>query len=715
MRNNRYILILSSLALVFGCTREQPEPIERQYGEPIPYSVSVDAGPLTRVAFDGEDINSGDYKFATGDQLYISDAGGNISGILSITSGVGSNTATFDGELTPVVDFTPTADTDLVITLVGSSQINNSFFPISGGRITGAPTYPSTIPASTSVADLVQNYSHFTANVKYGVRSYTLHQQTVFLNFRLDLLASSITGSPATVDVDIKSADGNTTLRTVSGVTIGGNASIACLQFTTIFPAGTSLQGAQIVVDNGSGIHCTPDFASDLTLEANKYYAVSRTNVEPFTVEAPAGGNGLTITLKYENLQYRRYTDGAWTDWEDCPASIIISAGNKINLRGKGTSYYNSDNSHPLFTIDNNYTANIYGDIMSLMCDSEWDRTSTVGTRAFSQTFKGIRVNIPADKELLLSAVTLGTSCYEGMFQGCTVLKKSPVLPATASAEACYKSMFEGCTALVDPPSSIPFTTLAKSACNRMFFGCTNLTSSPEFSNSLTEVGESGCSEMFSGCSKLKDPPSSLPAGTLRFKAYYKMFWSCVKLESIPEFPHTDGVVYDLAAGTSAENNQQNGLCYQMFYKCDALTSLAGKKLFNSITPLKLGCFNDMFSTCANLATVPEDFLPALTLAKSCYRGMFQQCKKLTKAPYLPAATLEDHCYRFMFNTCTSLVEIKCYSTTSVSNDAYTQNWLANAKNTSDCKFHYRSGTSWYRNNNSGVPEYWEMIAETVQ
>jgi hypothetical protein len=217
---------------------------------------------------------------------------------------------------------------------------------------------------------------------------------------------------------------------------------------------------------------------------------------------------------------------------------------------------------------------------------------------------------------------------------------------------------------------------------------------------------------MFSGCTKLKDPPSSLPAGTLRFKAYYKMFWSCSKLESIPNFPCTPGVVYDLAAGTSAENNQQNGLCYQMFFKCDGLTTLEGKQLFNSITPLKLGCFNDMFSTCANLTTVPEDFLPATELAKSCYRGMFQQCKKLKQAPNLPAATLYEHCYRYMFNTCTSLETIKCYSTTSVTADTYTQNWLANAKNTSDCKFYYRTGTSWYRNNNSGVPSNWEMIPE---
>ncbi len=706
MRKYRHILILSFLAMVFGCTKELPEPIERLYGEPIPFSVSVDTGPLTRASFDGSAISSGNYAFASGDKLYVSDADGNISGILDMTSGEGTGTATFNGELTPVTGFTPTADTDLIITLVGSSQ--SSFFPITDGRVTGSPSYPSSISASTSVADLVRDYSHFTANVKYGVRSYTLNQQTVFLNFRIDLLASSFDGSPSSVNVDIMSADGNTTLRRVTDVTVGGNASIASLEFTTIFPAGTSLQGAQIVVDNGSGIHCTPDFAADLTLQANKYYGVARTNVDPFTIEAT--GTGATITLNYVNIQVKTYTGGVWSDWTDYSDPIPLTSGEKVSLRGKGTSYSNTDSSHPLFSTTG--TVYVYGDIMSLMCDENWDRTFTVGTKAFYQAFKGVPVNIPADKELLLSAVTLGTSCYESMFQGCTQLTKTPVLPATTSAASCYKSMFEGCTALAAPPSSIPFTTVANSACSRMFFGCTSLTSSPEFSESLSEVEDSGCSEMFSGCSKLKTPPSKLPAGTLRFKAYYKMFWNCSKLESIPDFPHEPGVTYDLAAGTSAENNQQNGLCYQMFFKCDGLTTLEGKQLFNSITPLKLGCFNDMFSTCANLTTVPEDFLPATELAKSCYRGMFQQCKKLKQAPNLPAATLYEHCYRYMFNTCTSLETIKCYSTTSVTADTYTQNWLANAKNTSDCKFYYRTGTSWYRNNNSGVPSNWEMIPE---
>ena len=265
-----------------------------------------------------------------------------------------------------------------------------------------------------------------------------------------------------------------------------------------------------------------------------------------------------------------------------------------------------------------------------------------------------------------IDATVLANQCCQSMFQGCTKLASAPDLLATTSTASCYKSMFEGCTTLNTPPSTLPITTIENSACNRMFFGCTNLQSAPEFSNSLSEVKEYGCSEMFSGCTKMETPPSSLPASTLGYKAYYKMFWNCQKLESIPNFPHDPDVVYSLTAGNNAENGKQDGLCYQMFYKCDALVSLEGKQLFSSITPMKLGCFNDMFSTCANLVTVPSNFLPATTLAASCYRGMFQSCKKLEQAPSLLVPTLNNEwvkCYQYMFFGCSKLNRIVCLAT----------------------------------------------------
>ena len=154
--------------------------------------------------------------------------------------------------------------------------------------------------------------------------------------------------------------------------------------------------------------------------------------------------------------------------------------------------------------------------------------------------------------------------------------------------------------------------------------------------------------------------------------------------------------------------------CYQMFYKCDALTTLEGKQLFNSITPLKMGCFNDMFSTCALLETVPEDFLPATTLARSCYRGMFQACPKLQRAPALLATTLVEYCYRFMFNGCKSLNYIKCLAA-NPKNGEFTANWVANAASSGtfvkDPGTKVNEGdnsTKWPKGNN-GIPNKWTV------
>ena len=314
----------------------------------------------------------------------------------------------------------------------------------------------------------------------------------------------------------------------------------------------------------------------------------------------------------------------------------------------------------------------------------------------------------------LLPASTLAESCYRGMFQNCKELESAPELPAITSAAYCYKSMFEGCTSLVTPPPTIQIRTVEDFACNKMFFGCTSLESAPNFSDLLTEVKNSGCSEMFYNCTNLQTPPLKLPAGTLGFKAYYRMFWCCSSLLSIPDFPHEDGVEYVLTAASTDENNKQDGLCYQMFYKCDALTTLEGKQLFNSITPLKMGCFNDMFSTCALLETVPEDFLPATTLARSCYRGMFQACPKLQRAPALLATTLVEYCYRFMFNGCKSLNYIKCLAA-NPKNGEFTANWVANVAasgtfvKASGTKVNEGDNSTKWPKGNNGIPNKWTV------
>ena len=329
----------------------------------------------------------------------------------------------------------------------------------------------------------------------------------------------------------------------------------------------------------------------------------------------------------------------------------------------------------------------------------------TLATRCFYEMFSGCHALRTAQSEFAFSGSIPQYACYQ-MFYNCLALLGAPDMPSVNGTVEDYgcKEMYNGCNELRTAPSQLKATTVGVDGYRAMFYNCARLVDAPDIA--ATGIGNAGCMEMFRGCSRLKNPPASLPAVTLGNAAYRQMFYQCSDLTSIPDFPHDEAATYTLSVGTD-----KNSLCYQMFYGCSALESLAGKKLFNSSTPMTAFCFQDMFSTCTQLATVPSDFLPATTLAESCYRGMFQQTA-ITSAPDLLAPTLVKDCYRFMFNKCTKLTYIKCYTTTSVSADTYTQNWLQNASSTGE--FHYRSGVSWYENNASGIPSGWTPVADVV-
>jgi len=336
---------------------------------------------------------------------------------------------------------------------------------------------------------------------------------------------------------------------------------------------------------------------------------------------------------------------------------------------------------------------------------------SSIPTQACYQMFFNCLALNGAPNMPYVSSVD-SNGCYQ-MFYGCGEMRTAPAaLTATTVGESGYKEMFVNCARLLQAPV-LSATTIGNSGYQGMFKNCTRLLTASALP--ATSLGTAAYAEMFYGCTALETPPPSLPASTLPFKVYYRMFYGCSHLLSIPEFPHDPVVDYVITPGTSAEKGSESGICFQMFYHCIALETLDGRQLFNSKSPLGLGCFQDMFSTCDNLATVPENFLPATTLAKSCYRGMFQ-ATAITRAPDLKAPALEDFCYRYMFYGCKSLSYIKCYSTTS-GNDNYTQNWLKDAKNVSGAgaEFHYRSGVDWLIDNNHGIPENWTPVSDTVE
>ncbi len=186
--------------------------------------------------------------------------------------------------------------------------------------------------------------------------------------------------------------------------------------------------------------------------------------------------------------------------------------------------------------------------------------------------------------------------------------------------------------------------------------------------------------DMFLGCISLTTAPE-LPATELADKCYYRMFHSCFGLTSIPSLP---------SVVTMSGSTTRRRYFYQMFQYCTSITTLTEPLPVGQGSTLQRGCFEDMFAHCTGLTSVAKGLLPATTLARDCYRGMFQDTR-FERAPDLLVTELVPECYRYMFNACTNLKYIKCLATTNIGN-GYTTNWVSNngnknVPNTNACEF----------------------------
>lgn len=226
--------------------------------------------------------------------------------------------------------------------------------------------------------------------------------------------------------------------------------------------------------------------------------------------------------------------------------------------------------------------------------------------------------------------------------------------------------------------------------------GKTNLTDASVLDLPMLTVSNYGYKGFFSECTKLVAGPVAIAATTYNNEACREMFNKCSSLQSIPSFPSTVTL-------------NGESCFFQMFKNCTSLTTLT-EPLFNKDVPLQKGCFQDMFALCSSLREIPEDFLPATTLAENCYRGMFQSNTSLEKAPFLPAITLSGNCcYQEMFNGCTKLSYIKCLA--SNPGTQYTTNFTGGVAASGTFVRNSVLTTSWPTGAN-GIPDGWTVTTE---
>ena len=383
---------------------------------------------------------------------------------------------------------------------------------------------------------------------------------------------------------------------------------------------------------------------------ADEYLAFDIVTEGTIVWKTSNSNNVKTISYSINNGEWAEITSST------TGVSFNVSVGDKVRFKGNNPAYGASTSSYNTFN-DSTASFNVQGNIMSLTNGDSFANATTF-EREYVFVYLFNNANIINAKNLVLSATTLASSCYLGMFRGCTSLVTAPTLSATTLASSCYSQMFYDCTGLTTAPE-LPATTLASSCYQSMFGGCTKLVNAPELP--ATTLADSCYEFMFYCCTSLVTAPT-LSATTLASNCYSHMFSGCTKLVNAPTLPAT----------TLAE-----------------------------------GCYQTMFSGCKSLVTAPT--LPATTLADRCYSYMFIGCTSLKTAPTLPATTLASSCYDSMFYSCSLLNYIKCLAT-NISASNCLSDWVRGVASTGTF-VKAASMTSW-GTGTSGIPSGWDVVTE---
>ena len=247
---------------------------------------------------------------------------------------------------------------------------------------------------------------------------------------------------------------------------------------------------------------------------------------KPLTFRAIQDGSKVTLTRNgYPSGSFQTSRDGGNT-WVDSTydTTITLNTGDEVSFRAKADRTEHEQYNYFYFKMTGKIEA--WHNVMSMLRTNDFATYDTAMNYSLNGMFRGCT---SLKKAPALPATTLAQYCYRNMFWGCTSLTKAPELPATTLAPYCYESMFEGCTSLIEAPD-LPATTLDYSCCYRMFYGCRSLTKAPALP--ATTLANSCYKNMFYGCKSLTKSPV-LPATTFAQYCYESMFEGCSSLNEV--------------------------------------------------------------------------------------------------------------------------------------------------------------------------------------
>ena len=314
----------------------------------------------------------------------------------------------------------------------------------------------------------------------------------------------------------------------------------------------------------------------------------------------------------------------------------------------------------------------------------------------------------------VLPATTVPAACYFRMFDECTSLEASPVLPAPYPGTDAYRMMFEDCSNLKQ------ITCYAKGnlgSSGATFYWTRQVSSSGIFikdPDASWPIGEHGIPTGWNYDNPVPLTVEAVENGTLTISNPQGLSITWSKDAAMPSattqnlnpinIPMTagdkirlwgdnacyggaDGMAYLNITSTAAHyiyGDIRSLLSKSNFPNVSSIPDWAFYGLFNGDTGLRShpdliltmgasavgeSALSNMFYGCTGLVRAPA--LPATSLATECYAGMFSECTALTEAPALPATSLATGCYSAMFSCCSALVNAPALPATALAEGCY--------------------------------------------
>lgn len=363
-KNNILWAVLPMMAaalMTTACSNDDnvnESPAQQSTVKTIPYSVTVNDGATTRATVDSDNKT---LKFAAGDKLYIT--GTNIKGVLDIQSGATTTSATFSGDLTYTGD-APAADLELTATLVSAQQTDGS--EITVNATTGAVTvnYPTTAYCA-DVATAVQKYSNLTGTSTYSAKSFSLAQQTAFLNFEITFEDGTATGTSLSAVVNNNSSNICT-----ANVTTTTESTKVVAKFVLPVAKGTTLSSAKVTMGDKAAI----SFGASQTLDG-KVYNVKKSQaaataghaLSASVVGEIVGSDGLAYALSYKGNLPTGVTAAGMVAYKSGSNGLVIALADEASTMNWSTANGTTTGAAA-------HTPTVTGQTWKLPILAEWQR-----------------------------------------------------------------------------------------------------------------------------------------------------------------------------------------------------------------------------------------------------------------------------------------------------------------------------------------------------